>query len=619
MVATNFDRSTVRSTAHLSGGSPARPSLTRSSFVKGSSALLGSAALLAAGVGTVGSVTSALAEEADSESGTIWTATAMGKDGEVAVSLTFDGERITAIDATCVPDTPGIGDVAAKDVCERILANQNVEVDAATGATITSFAVRSAAEAALEAAGADVEAFRKGSDLPATEDKPEGDAEDWDIVIAGSGFSGINAAIMAKRLGVERVLVLEKAAYCGGCSGVIGGWISIWNSPYNEESGLNCTLEDYTTPLLNRDPTQPPNDERDYEWLKNMYEIGGDVFTYLYEAGVPMDASSAMPGNYEGNTIQFCATGHLEYPWDKPERHIYQAMYDAAVDLGVEIRALSPVTALLHEGNVVTGVRVEDRGSVYSVNAKKVILATGGFQWNSDYMEQYCPSYKDVYPFAAGKCTGDAITMTRELDVPIEGTDGCSCFCGLNSVVGYMGRIGWLGYLPQLVLSANGTNLGVGGPTSDTIVSQPGGFTYGIFDRSTPYLDRVSDAVARGYCTRVETLQDLADYVGGDYGQVQYDVQRNGLSESGPFYVIEQHPCNIMTLPGLKVDALDRVQNADGEIVGNLYCVGCAILGNAYSDMPESCFDMAYVATTNSVTEAILSGAVAARDAVENM
>lgn len=41
------------------------------------------------------------------------------------------------------------------------------------------------------------------------------------------------------------------------------------------------------------------NDERDEEWLRNMYEIGGDVFTYYHDHDFPMNPASGMPGNYD--------------------------------------------------------------------------------------------------------------------------------------------------------------------------------------------------------------------------------------------------------------------------------------------------------------------------------
>ncbi len=96
-------------------------------------------------------------------------------------------------------------------------------------------------------------------------------------------------------------------------------------------------------------------------------------------------------------------------------------------------------------------------------------------------------------------------------------------------------------------------------------------------------------------------------------------IQRNGMSEKGPFHVVVQKPCNIMTLPGLAVDPMCHVLNSAGEQIGNLYALGCCILGNVYSDTPESDFNNAYVGTTNSVTEAILSGSLCGKDAAETL
>ena len=71
-------------------------------------------------------------------------------------------------------------------VPQRIVEQQNVDVDGVTGATMTSLGIKMAVKNALTAAGVDVSLFQKGSD--AVTDKQELDAQHADIVIVGSGM-----------------------------------------------------------------------------------------------------------------------------------------------------------------------------------------------------------------------------------------------------------------------------------------------------------------------------------------------------------------------------------------------------------------------------------------------
>ena len=66
-----------------------------------------------------------------------------------------------------------------------------------------------------------------------------------DVVVVGSGASGLTAALTASSLGLE-VVVVEKDAQFGGTSAWSGGWMWIPRNPLACEAGINEPLE---TPL----------------------------------------------------------------------------------------------------------------------------------------------------------------------------------------------------------------------------------------------------------------------------------------------------------------------------------------------------------------------------------
>lgn len=63
-----------------------------------------------------------------------------------------------------------------------------------------------------------------------------------DVAIVGSGVAGMTAAIVAKTLGLD-VLIIEKSRYVGGASAVSGGAVWIPNNPHTKEAGVEDSFE----------------------------------------------------------------------------------------------------------------------------------------------------------------------------------------------------------------------------------------------------------------------------------------------------------------------------------------------------------------------------------------
>ena len=102
-----------------------------------------------AGLTAVGTV--ACSSEGTYTPGT-YTGEAQGFGGKVSVAITVDKTKITDVKVTGDDETPQVGGAALEKLAAAIKEKQSAEIDAVTGATVTSNGVMDAAAKAIEAA-----------------------------------------------------------------------------------------------------------------------------------------------------------------------------------------------------------------------------------------------------------------------------------------------------------------------------------------------------------------------------------------------------------------------------------------------------------------------------------
>ncbi|SFG47722.1 FMN-binding protein [Oribacterium sp. WCC10] len=113
------------------------------------------------------------------------TGEAQGLGGPVTVEITATADRIYNVVATGDNETPGIGTKALEQLPGDIISANTVDVDAVSGATVTSDAIKEAARKALESAGFDAASYKGGQsaskvdpkDIPADAVTATGEAQ----------------------------------------------------------------------------------------------------------------------------------------------------------------------------------------------------------------------------------------------------------------------------------------------------------------------------------------------------------------------------------------------------------------------------------------------------------
>lgn len=90
--------------------------------------------------------------------------TAKGRNGEVTVEVQYGDGKIQSVKVTEHKETAGLADPAIEKIPAEIVSANSVNVDAVSGATVTSKAIMKAVENALESGGIDT------SDMAAAEE-----------------------------------------------------------------------------------------------------------------------------------------------------------------------------------------------------------------------------------------------------------------------------------------------------------------------------------------------------------------------------------------------------------------------------------------------------------------
>lgn len=325
-------------------------------------------------------------------------AEAQGFHGDVKLSVTVDAEKITAIDILEHSETEGIGAAALPKLVEAVLANQTIGVDSVAGATVTSEAFKAAMTDALTQAGADMDKMTAAVAASELEDVQM----DADVVVVGAGAAGLSAALKTAQNG-HSVILLEKMGVIGGASAMAGSGTMATGSKWQKEDGYEDSAEKLVEDMMANGHQK--NDRATVELFANTI---GEAFDWLVGedgAAVPYQRSGKPSRSYsgEGRGAGVCKN-----------------LAERLEAVGGTLLTNTPATELVVENGTVVGVKAEGEGKAYTIRAKAVILASGGYGANDALVpDEY---KKFVYAGHAG-ATGDAIKMVEGLDADLINMD----------------------------------------------------------------------------------------------------------------------------------------------------------------------------------------------------
>ena len=557
-----------------------------------------------------------------------FTGTATGM-GEVTVTVTLTDGVITACKVVGDSETEGIGSVVVESAPDEIVSGNKGAIDVVSGATITSDAINEALAAALAAAGLDAADFTGNEDASAAEDR----VIDTDIVIVGAGGAGMTAAIAAANEGRD-VVIVESQAMVGGNSVRATGGMNAAKTPaqdeneFNEAAGVEKTLEtaasewadnEAITALANTVAEQwaayQANPEGYFDSVELMELdtlIGGhgindpalvealcsnsaDAIDWLAEQGIELTSVSSFGG---------ASVKRIHRPVDSEGKTISVGSYmipllqSKCEELGVEILLNTTANKILTDADgAAVGIEATDKnGAAVTVNAKAVILATGGFGANLDMVVEYKPDLAGFMTTNAPGAQGQGIDMAVAIGAGTVDMDQIQIHPTVEANTAALITEGLRGD-GAILVNAEGNRFTDEVGTRDVVsaaeIAQTGSYSWLVIDQAMVDASSVIQGyIKNGYTVSGETYEELAEAMGVDAAAFAATMEKwnaavaAGVDEefgrtsfanpldTAPYYAIKVTAGIHHTMGGLTINPQTQVLAGDGTVIDGLYAAG---------------------------------------------
>lgn len=563
---------------------------------------------------------------------------AKGHNSALDMLVTFSDSAIQAIDIDQSSESEGLSDKVFEIIPQQIVDFQTLNVDTVSGATISSLGIiEGVSEAVKEAAGDQAVETLKNRPKPVVEKSNESIEKDTDLIVVGGGAAGISAALRASQLGLDVILV-EKQSFVGGAISISGGNQVVFGSQLQQDLGVT----DDSAKSMVEDFKANGNYENVDELIELLANNVGETTDWLnQEIGIQYDTDEGLH-----NLPEYSYDRELAY---KDGGHGFaatarKALEDSDVLVLKETRvqellldqADSVSSASVSGGSAdaisqVVGVQaIAEDGTTYTIHAKHVILASGGYGNNKELLSD---ELKDVLYYGPASSTGDAIKLTESVEAGTRMMHYGKIYP--NGIEVSPGRakstIG--GNIP--VLKINGILVNDQGKrvinerasnheVLNALMQEENKILYLLLDdeRFAIFQDGVAeggisksdidqwlaqDGETAPLFVKRDSLSELEDKLGfpennlvetvKNYNQAvetkedplgrEEQFLEEKISEEGPYYLVEQKPRFATTMGGLVVNDQLQVKNRAGKVIPGLYAAGEVVGGVMGTDSPS--------------------------------
>lgn len=515
---------------------------------------------------------------------------------ELVVNVSLETDHIADIALDIRDDLDVEFMTSFEEIRTRILDANTPHVDAVSGATSQSEAVKKAVTKAMSKSCKQMALEEGGSLEPAS----------YDVVVIGSGGAGLAAAIQASDHDAK-VLIVEKMSTIGGNTIKASVGMNAAETRFQKLKGIVDSKEKFYQESL-----KGGHGKNNPELLRSFVNNAPEAVEWLADRGIELNDITITGGMSIDRTHRpadrsavggFLISGLL--------RNVNQRE-------NIDVMLDTDVIELLTDNGAVSGLRVKnEEGEVLTIHAKSIVMASGGFSANQAMVVKYRPDLKGFVTTNHKGATGSGIALLENIGAGTVDMGEIQIHPTVEQTTSYLISEAIRGGGAILVNQKGErffNEMETRDKVSAAIIGLPEHFAYVVFDDQVRQNNKAADEyISRGFVICADSPRELADKVGMDMHKLLATLERyNGFVEKqddedfgrktalrhpiheGPFYAIRIAPGVHHTMGGVTVNTNTEVLDvnkqvipgafAAGEVVGGIHG-GNRIGGNAVADI----------------------------------
>lgn len=517
---------------------------------------------------------------------------APGHNGEIKVEVSLTNGKIENVTILDHQESPTISDLALAEIPKQIVEYQSFNLDAISGATVTSKAVLTAVEDALTLAAIDLTVFSAKPDM--TDEKEEDLKKTADVIVIGAGGAGLATAVSAHQNGAD-VIVIEKMPTVGGNTLISGSAYNAVDPSRQQPLGIEDSVDKHY------EQTFEGGDEKgDPELIRVLVENAYPGIEWLEGLGM------------EFTDTVFTVLGGLWPRAHKPVKPLGTGFIDAYMEYinknGIEVMLETTATELIIDDGTVIGVLAEGKsGNLVTLNANNgVIIATGGFGSNVELRDQYnknWPSLTSLKSTNHSGATGDGLILAETAGANLINLEDIQLLPMGDPVTGSLSGNIEQNVENRIFVNKEGNRFVAEDERRDvmtkSLMEQEDSFMWVIVDQHSyengdvknNFNESIDQLISENRAYKADTLEDLAIQIDVDPANLIKAVEDfNAAVDTGtddfgrtlfqdkidtaPFYAGARVPTVHHTMGGIQINTNAQVLDADGNIIKGLYAAG---------------------------------------------
>lgn len=466
------------------------------------------------------------------------------------------------------------------EIKQRIINSNSPHVDAISGAT------------------SQCEAFKKAVTKAMTQSNKEaiiaegGDPNDksYDIVVVGSGGAGLASAIRAHDLGAS-VVVVEKMPVIGGNTNKASAGMNAAETKFQKLKGIVDSKD-----LFYKETLAGGKNKNNPELLRYFVENAPDAIDWLDENGIELSGITTTGGMSIDRT-------HRPASGAAVGGFLISGLVKNLNKRGIEVMLDTNVTEIVTENHKVVGVKVvEEDGTNYIINAKAVVIATGGFSANREMVEKYRPDLKGFVTTNHKGATGSGIMILEKLGAGTVDMGEIQIHPTVEQSTSYLISESIRGG-GAILVSQEGkrfvNELDTRDKVSADIIKLPEHYSYILFDQQVRDENKaVEEYVSNDLVVQADSITELANKLSIDANNLSKTIERynefvmnkqdedfgrtTGMRHpinTAPFYAIKIAPGVHHTMGGVTINTETQVLDNDKHVIKGVFAAGEVVGG----------------------------------------